>query len=180
MILYTSSAKDPLHITLVIADRRGINLCLDCLEASTDEAGILDARPHDAGVLSSEDAALVDSVLRQERLIRARIYSGECDAVTAATTLRVTAQLASLVLPSVVDHEKRYAVILDEEGAFPHPLELVNLVSFHAMRLQDYLTEHDSGEWVDPNAVAGELANVCDAARMLETVLALTGTSLRL
>ena len=49
-------------------------------------------------------------------------------------------------------------------------------VIFHVRRLEEHLKDIAAGEWVDPNALAGEVANMHDAARML-TVMQIDGLS---
>ena len=37
------------------------------------------------------------------------------------------------------------------------------------------MLEHDAGEWIDPNVIVGEVANLHDAALAVETLIAMTG-----
>jgi hypothetical protein len=176
-VTHTNSTPDPIDIAFAIAARRGLDLCLDCLAVSTDEAGVLDAPPRDSGDLDSDDVAMIDTLLREHRLGRSLTNSGDWTAMQAATRLRVVARIASLVLPPCVyDYEDRFAVRLDEDGHLPDVTGAQNDVLGYLMRVEDYLAEHDSGQWIDPNALAGEVANVHDAVRMVETLLDLTGT----
>lgn len=169
---HISSAPDPLDIALCIAARRGLDLCLNCLAVSTEEAGVLDAPLRDSGDLDSDDVAILDTLLREYRLGDDLCYTGQWTAMQAVVRLRIVARIASLVLPPCVhDYEGRFAVVLDEDGHLPNLIDAQNTLSLHVRRLEGYLAEHDSGEWIDPNVIAGQVANVHDAARAAEVLL---------
>lgn len=175
---HVNNTHDPITLALAFATRRGLDVCLDCLAVNTEQAGVLDAPPRDSGDLASAAAAMIDTLLHEHRLGRYLTYTGEWTPLQAAMRLRIVAKIASLVLPPCVyDNERRFAVALDDEdGHLPNVMGAQIDVERLVMRLERYLAEHDAGEWIDPNALAGEVANVHAAARVIEVLLALTGS----
>ena len=173
---HINSATDPISISLAIAAERDLNPCLHCLATSTEQAGVLDAPRRDSGDLDAHDVAAVQALLREHRLGISMTYDGGWTKAQAATRLRIVARIASLVLPpTVYDYEGWFAVELDDAGYWPSIIGATNTLELHVMRVEKYLGEVQGGEWVDPNALAGEVANVHDAARAVEVLLDLAG-----
>ena len=78
------------------------------------------------------------------------------------------------MLPAqIIDHQDRYTITVNQDGSLPHPWAMQTILDRHLRDLVQYLREHDAGQYVDINALAGEVANVHDAALMLEAALAL-------
>lgn len=74
----------------------------------------------------------------------------------------------------VTDYAGRYTLTLDEDGYLPDLGALEVRVTLAAISLRGYLTDHDNGQWIDPNALAGTVVDVHDAALALETWWTLT------
>lgn len=67
--------------------------------------------------------------------------------------------------PVRTDSEGRYAVRPDEDGLFPQVGHGRLLASIAHRRLETYRDEIRAGEWVDPNVLAGAVADLHDATR---------------
>jgi hypothetical protein len=68
------------------------------------------------------------------------------------------------VLPPVLgDVFGRFTFTLDDAGHLPRRTDLLWVVAEHTKAAAAYLGEHDAGDWVDPNAVAGAVADICDS-----------------
>jgi hypothetical protein len=171
VFIHANAQSDPIVIALDLARAAGVEVCIDCLAASTDQAGTLPRPPRDSGVLTTSQAAAIDTVLNQDSWRWVYDVHGVCSPGVAVKRLRMVAWLASRVLPPVVvDYDGRYALGLGEDGAWPSVEAEERALRHELETLRAYLREHDSGSWVDPNAVAGALADVHDGARLLEAL----------
>ena len=165
MFFHADPTTDPFVLVLAMAHRKGMDLCVHCLVDSRDEAGTLDARAPPGAGISPMDAALIDTLLHQAQILPLYLREQFCDEQTAICRLRIVAKIAYLLLPAqITDHEDRYTLTLSDDGSLPHPWAVQTILDRHLRDLTQYLGEHDAGEWVDINALAGEVANVHDAA----------------
>lgn len=166
---------DLLDMIFDLADMAGRPQCFDCVYNRTGEAGTLDVPPRDSGDLDPYAVAACDLLLRDADLRSIYIETQTLTPALAVTRLRIVAYVASVLMPPVVeDYEGRYAVVPDEDGFLPD-LDLLDLtLSIAVTRLRSYLSGYDSGQWVDPNAVAGAVVDVHDAALAVQTWWALT------
>lgn len=158
-----------------LADLAGKPQCIGCVYDRTGQAGTLDALPRDSGDLDPYAAAACDVLVRDADSRDTYLYTGMLTEARVATRLRIVAYVASVLVPPVVeDYDRRYTLDTDEDGWLPSLGTLEWAVSAAVIQLRCYLAEHDAGQWVDPNAIAGAVVNLHDAALAVETWWSLT------
>jgi hypothetical protein len=144
--------------------------CLCCVYNRTGQAGTLAAPPRDSGDLDGYAATACDLLLQDAHLGDMYVYNGEFTPAQVATRLRVMAYVASvLVPPAVEDYDRRFTLEVDEDGYLPPLDDLTWTLTLAVTELRSYLADYDAGPWVDPNAVAGAVVDLHDAALAVET-----------
>ena len=178
MFLHQDRTTDPLAAIVTLAARHGLTPSVLALVDGRTQAGTLMAPPRDSSDLIADEIVAAKTVVSQFAWLSTYRSNGTCCFPTAYRRLQMVAAVALLVLPGVVwDYEGRFSVTLDDKGFLPEAPAVEARVIFHVRRLEEYLKDSAAGEWVDPNALAGEVANVHDAARMLVTVMEIDGLS---
>jgi hypothetical protein len=138
-------------------------------------AGTFDQPIRLAGELSPHQVALIDLLLNDIGLCEVLVVTGQVAAGVAAVRLRGLAKLVVTVMPAVVeDLVGRFGVLLNDDDAVPSLYGYERAVTLAAQALRGYLHDHDRGEWVDPYAMAGAVADLHDALRDLVVVHDLT------
>ena len=171
MFQHADSMTDPLANVLRMAKHQRVVLP-DLRESLAFQAGTLATPPRDSGILSDQDAYVIDAVLRQFDWLSHYEIEDVCSRYQGCRRVQLVAAVAAHLLPPVVwDYEGRYSVTISDDGFLPFLQDVERTLHAHVARLREYLMDHDAGAWVDPNAVAGEVANVHDAARMLCVLL---------
>jgi hypothetical protein len=162
---------DPLTVLLDLLADHGVDLDPDVLQANTSPAGHLPRPLRDSGDLTACQIGACERLLDAVHLRRYLLGRGH-GAATGLTYLMACARATGLLLPpAMADWAGRYQLVPDADGHLPHLQDLEDDLARAADTLTGYLREHDADQWVDPNAVAGAVADVLDAARV---VLALT------
>jgi len=173
-----NTTHDPIELLLDLAADHGLELCAHCLAENTEEAGELQGPLDDAGDLTGVEIAACELLLRVAFISRVLVARGHLGQHQLALRIRVAARITSLLIPPVMwDHEGRYVLAADADGYLPHAEGAELGLSRAEDRLRDYVREHDAGEWVDPHAVAGAVADLHDAARLLHALLDITTTA---
>lgn len=139
------------------------------------QAGLLHGPLRDSFDVSDIAVTATSLLLKEVQRRSLRVWDAMPQAV-AAERVRICAGLAGLHLPPVrIDSQGRFAVTLDHNGNLPCTDWLVMRLNREAERARNYLDSIDTGEWVDPNALAGAVADIHDTALMIVTVLAVGG-----
>ncbi len=166
---------DHLPTLLHLASDNGLRAAACDLINGDREAGVLLEPLLDANDLTDVAVGAIDLLLAEIDW-RSHWVAYGTPQVIAAKRIRIAASLTGLLLPPVViDYDRRYALVPDDGGYLPHADEILRLLREAEQRLRAYLAEHDRGEWVDANAVAGAVADIHDSARMLNALLAVGG-----
>ena len=160
----TSLSHDPMHLLLELTDNVGHELCLQCLSLNTQPAGTLTSAARDSGSLTPEAAAaceLLACELRSGFLHRA---DGGLDHRQILRRVLVFCRATLVLLPPVLsDWDGRFALTFGADDAAPPQPALYDMVCHaYADRLSAHLQEYDRDDWVDPNVIAGDVANVLD------------------
>ena len=170
-----TTSHDPLTQLLDLAHDLGHELCVGCLATDLREAGALTDPLRDSGDLSPLATAACELLLTETAISSPTGADLDDSTGPSLIRLRVAARLTGLLLPpALIDVYSRYAIELGPDGVLPDVTEFEPLLRAAVGRLQAYLDEHDTGGWVDPNAVAGAVADIHDAARALEALIELS------
>jgi hypothetical protein len=165
----------PTLLTLA-ADSGGLTISACELITSTSEAGLLDSPLREARDLTATTVAATYLLVAEIDWRSIRVMNG-LPQIKAAKRVRIAAALVGLLLPPVRrDEDARYALVPDADGYLPTADEVLTGLHQAAQRVETYLDEHTLGEWVDPSALAGAVADVHDAARMLVALLECGGS----
>jgi hypothetical protein len=164
------TTHDPLVQAARLAADYGLRLDPYALADSTAEAGTLRRPERSEHDLSRQGVAACDLLLRETARSAPLCGDGGPD-LDAVLRLRMLARIVSMLLPPVVgDYAGRYSLRPGPSGYIPDAFDLDVEVRQHAARLAAYIAEHDAGEWVDPYAVAGAVADLHDTVRLMEAL----------
>ena len=167
-----TTSTDTLDMIFDLAADAGVPQCLCCVMKRTGQAGTLDGAPRDSGDLLDMPAtvAAAQLVFTEAQDRGTFVYTGELSAAVAVKRLRMVAYVASRIMPPVIyDYDARYALQPLSDGFLPIREELDSTLSRTVTAMAAYLASHDDGDWIDPNALAGAVTDLHDAAHMLET-----------
>lgn len=129
----------------------GCNVDLQHLAADPGPAGVPDLLPHDGTELTSVGAAACE-LLATETLFAAETSARTDRPWADAARLRLLARLTGLLLPDVQARNV---------PATPCDVRIALLLArAPATALLEQLGEHDRGEWVDPQVLAGLVADL--------------------
>ena len=169
------TVHDPLEALFAIAHDAGVLTCPRDLLAQVQREASTFAVPNvdlthpelDRADLSVRDASVYDLVL-----VLGRPTAWDTDAAmhpeSGALRLLYACRLALQLLPEVVgDVFGRFVLELVDDVQAPRVEHLEHEVSRALSALRGCLHEHDRDEWVDPVALAGALADVHDAVRLV-------------
>jgi hypothetical protein len=133
-----------------LVDMAGQPQCFCCILNRTGQAGTLETPPRNSGDLDGYAATACDVLLQDAHLRDTYVYKGALTPAQAATRLRIMAYGAGvLVAPAVEDYDRRFALDIGADGYLP-PLDSLNwAVTVAVTQLRGYLTEYDTGQWVD-------------------------------
>lgn len=166
---------DTLDMIFNLAEMAAKPQCLRFVHSRVGQAGTLAAPPRDSGDLSQYASAACSVVLEEAYGRDFYLSQGLLTPLAVATRMRMIAYVASTLLPAVVeDYDGCYTLVLRDDGVFAPLYTLNDALAFAVTRLTGYLAEHDAGAWVDPNAVAGAVVDIHDAALAVETWWSLT------
>lgn len=164
---------DPLTLLFHLAADSDLGMAASDAIHSPAEAGILDTPLRDAGDLTSVQVAALDLLLHETAM---RTLRPNFDANRAMRRVRVAAAITGVLMPPVqTDSDGRYAATLDIDGNLPTVDDYLPDLRQAEQRLAAYRADHDRGEWVDPNAVAGAVADLHDTTRTLVAVMEVGG-----
>lgn len=170
-----NTQTDLLDLIFDLAQMAGKPQCFHCVYNRTGQAGTLAAPPRDSGDLNEYGSTACRIVLEEAGRREFHRYMGVLTPLAVATRMRMIACVASTLVPAVVeDYDGRYALGLWDDGVLAPLCTLDDALSFAVTRLTTYLTELGAGDWVDPNAVAGAVVDVHDAALAVQTWWSLT------
>jgi hypothetical protein len=156
---------DNLDAAIELAADLGLEFCPGCLAGDLTPAGAATEPPCDSGDLEPVAAAMLELLLGEVgHMDRVHAVHGNDLLETTASRVAALARLTLAVLPPVLgDVFGRFTLTLDNDGHLPRRTDLLWIVAQHTKVAAAYLGEHDAGDWVDPNAVAGAVADICDS-----------------
>jgi hypothetical protein len=156
---------DNLDAAIDLAADLGLEFCPGCLAADMSPSGAATEPPCDSGDLEPVAVAMLELLLGEVAYMnRVHAVSGNDHLEATASRVAALARLTLAVLPPVLgDAFGRFTLTLDDAGHLPSRIDLLWVVAQHTTAAAAYLGEHDAGEWVDPNGVAGAVADICDS-----------------
>ena len=157
---------DHLRLAFELADDAGLDLCLSC--AARGRSDVLGDRSGLGDELSPFAVVAVELLIGEGASCRCRGVSGIVAAPPdAAWRLVVLARVVAAFLPEPMADAVRVEPEFDGNGDHDCFCGLEGDVTGALLMLKRHLAEHDAGDWIDPDVMAGAVDDVDGAAERL-------------